>query len=134
MNQLEFLEMMGTKLKNDDLGLFEWEKLETLELFKELEEIIREHYRNYFTEELEKDYCQHYEDVGYSSWYDYFGDTDGAKYEVWMRELLTEEECNEIWRKSHNKKEIKYGIENQESFEFQCEDGIEYKAEKEESK
>ena len=33
-----------------------------------------------------------------------------------------------------DKKEVKYEIGNQESFEFQCEDKAEYKTEKEESK
>jgi len=33
-----------------------------------------------------------------------------------------------------NKNEVKYEIGKQESFEFQCEDEVEYKAEREESK
>ena len=101
MTQPEFLEMIEEKLKNRETSLYEGERSEALKHINDINCIVKKHYLNYFRRELMNQDCQHYSDAGYEDWYSYFDDTDGENYGMWLRELMTEEQCDDIWNSTH---------------------------------
>lgn len=61
----------------------------------------RKEWLEYFIKELKDKDTKHFEEAGYLNWYHVFGDSDGYEVEEIMRDLLTQDEAEEIWQKSH---------------------------------
>lgn len=101
MRQKEFIEMIKIMLKTREIQLSEGERKDSIEIIENIDKTLKEYYKSYIISEITSDDCCNPSECGYDSWYCFFGDTDGPITEEYIRELFTEDECEEIWLSSH---------------------------------